>query len=306
METRASHKNDCKRPALKEKLVTEEGDLLGLAPPVDTAVSADEVETEEVEEPFFPTIGARVMGLEKQDGGQNGDDNDDEPQLQETLNEADEGVIYKCINPRDNALHQESSYDSETDSLSSVNSLQRARANSLENEFAYLFRERSIEKDLLALQEKLRLLRYAKRLNLKLETSQSYTSQEYRSRVHALMLETNALRHHEVFQNQDVGDKILSQLDVMSRKISYIETCVEQMQLVLAQLALQPVKVVKAGSTDRRSKAILCWACHQESHKMAQCPGIIRPKTPVAKEGRTFCIKCNLWYGGKVCYCRAM
>src|SRR6266516_3687735 len=76
METRASHKNDCKRPALKEKLVTEAGDLLDLAPPTEAVVSADEVEMEEDEEEDearFPTIGAQDVGLVNQNGDLNGD-----------------------------------------------------------------------------------------------------------------------------------------------------------------------------------------------------------------------------------------
>ena len=55
METRVSRKTVCQRPALKEKLVTDEGDLLGLAPLSEAAASEEEVETEEEEEALFPT-----------------------------------------------------------------------------------------------------------------------------------------------------------------------------------------------------------------------------------------------------------
>src|SRR6266516_248788 len=263
METRASHKNDCKRPALKEKLVTEEGDLLGLAPPLVTAVSAEEVETEEVEEPFFPTIGARVMGLEKQDGGQNGDDNDDGPQLQESLNE-------RSIVP--------------------------------ENEKQYLHDELSMQNKLLALEETIRWLMTSW---LVVYHVQSNVLKECRLRVRALSNRADALRNQETLIQQKVSKEVQLLSHELRQKVCNLEARVEQLQRMVIKKTIESSKDAELNPSCRRCKAILCWACHQESHKMAQCPGIIRTKIPVIKEDRTFCIKCKIWYGSKVCYCKA-
>ena len=318
METRASHKNDCKRPALKEKLVMEEGDLLGLAPSVDTAVSAEEVETEEVEEPFFPTIGARVMGLEKQDGCQNGDDNDDEHQLQESLNGTNEHISCKCVNPKYVALPCESSNDSALDSLHSTDLLQQestssddsdspsvvSRSIASENGKQYLHDDLSMQNKLIYLEETIRWLMTSW---LVVYRVQSNLLNECRLRVLALANRADALRQQETLTQQNISKGVQLLLTELRQKVCNLEARVEQLRRMVIRKTIESSKDVERNPACRRSKVLVCWACHQEGHKKSLHQGQVGPEFLSAKIGRNFCFQCKRWYRGQSCYhCIAM